>query len=363
MAIPLTLMVIVNLSMGLLIASLLWLMPGLTRSDLCFSVTVTPGFRETPPGVSIVRRYRVELFVVSALALAALAACSFREALRFTPVAFLTQIVLSFLVFYRARARVLPHAVAPTSIREADPHYRARRIPGGWPVACGPFVLLAACAGYLWLHWQQIPLHFPVHWGLSGAPDRWAVRRPSSVYLPLLSMAAALLPMTLLLYGMTHWVRRIHAGGLSGARETTFRRTASVVLLAAEYAMALQGSWIALHPLLPGLRFTGAVGAIVLLLPLLVAIGSIIALVRLGQGGSRSTSANESQQPPAEPVGDRTDDRYWLLGVIYFNPTDPAVLVEKRFGIGYTLNLARPMSWTILVIVVLLPLALVRLLH
>jgi uncharacterized membrane protein len=360
---PLRLMVIVNLSIGLLMASLLWLMPGLTRPDLCFSVTVTPQFRSTPSGVSIVRRYRAELFAVSLPALAALAVCSLPGLLRFTPVAFLAQIGLSFLVFYRARARVLPHAVAPTSIREAEPHFRARRVPGGWPLACGPFVLLAACAGYLWLHWQRIPLHFPVHWGLDGIPDRWTVRRPASVYLPLLSMAAALLPMTLLLYGITHWVRRIHAGGPSGAREYAFRRTASIVVLAVEYALALQGSWIALHPLLPDARLSGAGGAIMLLLPLLVVIVSIIALVRLGQGGSRSAGAAALQGTSAEPAGDRTDDRYWLLGVIYFNRDDPAVLVEKRFGIGYTLNLARPLSWTILAAIVLLPLALIRFLH
>ena len=99
-----------------------------------------------------------------------------------------------------------------------------------------------------------------------------------------------------------------------------------------------------------------------LLLPLLLVVIAVIALVRLGQGGSRSAPAAETQPTSAEPIGDRTDDRYWWLGVFYFNRDDPAVLVEKRFGIGYTLNLARPMSWTILLVVPLL-LALVGLLH
>lgn len=46
-----------------------------------------------------------------------------------------------------------------------------------------------------------------------------------------------------------------------------------------------------------------------------------------------------------------------------FNRDDPAVLIEKRFGIGYTLNLARPMSWTIILLVLLLPAVLVLLRH
>lgn len=359
---PLTLVSIANLLVGVLIASLLWLMPSLTRTDLYFAVTVAPGFRDGPEGIAIVRRYRAELFAVSAVALAGVAACSFGDTFRFTPLALLAQLAVSFLVFQRARGRVLPHAVAPTSIREAEPHFRPRRIPGGWAAACGPFFLLAASAAYLWAHWQQIPLRFPVHWGLSGMPNRWAVRDAASVYFPLLSMAVALLPLTLLLYGITHWVRQIHAGGLAGARESRFRRTASVILLAAEYSIALQGSWIALHPLLPNPRLGGVAGAVMLLLPLLVVIIAVIALVRLGQGGSRSVSAAESQPTSAEPVGDRTDDRYWRLGVFYFNRDDPAVLVEKRFGIGYTVNFARPMSWTILLVIALL-VALLRILH
>ncbi len=41
-------------------------------------------------------------------------------------------------------------------------------------------------------------------------------------------------------------------------------------------------------------------------------------------------------------------DAYWKLGGIYYNPHDPALIVEKRMGIGWTLNFARPLSWLIL---------------
>lgn len=34
-------------------------------------------------------------------------------------------------------------------------------------------------------------------------------------------------------------------------------------------------------------------------------------------------------------------------GVFYANREDPAVVVPKRFGIGWTLNLGRPASWLI----------------
>ncbi|RFF31728.1 DUF5808 domain-containing protein [Wenzhouxiangella sediminis] len=52
---------------------------------------------------------------------------------------------------------------------------------------------------------------------------------------------------------------------------------------------------------------------------------------------------------PGEPAqGDRSPDSAWKLGLIYFNPADPAMWVEKRFGVGFTLNFARPSAWFLL---------------
>ncbi|MDV2687407.1 DUF5808 domain-containing protein, partial [Alkalihalophilus lindianensis] len=53
-------------------------------------------------------------------------------------------------------------------------------------------------------------------------------------------------------------------------------------------------------------------------------------------------------------VMDRDDDRYWKLGVFYFNPKDPAIFLEKRFGIGWTNNWAHPLSWVFIIVVILL---------
>jgi uncharacterized membrane protein len=33
------------------------------------------------------------------------------------------------------------------------------------------------------------------------------------------------------------------------------------------------------------------------------------------------------------------------LGVFYFNPDDPALFVGKRFGVGFSSNFTRPLSW------------------
>ena len=53
-------------------------------------------------------------------------------------------------------------------------------------------------------------------------------------------------------------------------------------------------------------------------------------------------------QGEAELVED--DDDYWLLGMFYYNPNDKRLNVEKRVGVGGTINMAHPAGRTISVI-------------
>jgi len=111
-----------------------------------------------------------------------------------------------------------------------------------------------------------------------------------------------------------------------------------------QYFLAVHSSWIALvhdHDFKAGKSGVLALG-LMPLVPVLVLV-VIVVLVRLGQGGAKGPSA-----ATGVPVGDRTPDKYWKLGLFYFNPEDPAVLIEKRFGLGYTFNFARPATWIIM---------------
>ncbi|WP_225872663.1 DUF5808 domain-containing protein [Pedobacter frigoris] len=46
-----------------------------------------------------------------------------------------------------------------------------------------------------------------------------------------------------------------------------------------------------------------------------------------------------------------TDRKYWKLGLFYYNPDDPAVFVEKRFGIGFDFNWAHRKSYYYLIMI------------
>lgn len=77
---------------------------------------------------------------------------------------------------------------------------------------------------------------------------------------------------------------------------------------------------------------------------LAILVPCLVLAVRYGQNGTRLLARlPEDLALPADE-----DDR-WYGGVFYVNRGDPAVVVPKRFGIGWTLNMGRPASWAIVV--------------
>jgi len=53
------------------------------------------------------------------------------------------------------------------------------------------------------------------------------------------------------------------------------------------------------------------------------------------------------------PTGRRPPDEAWRR-IFYSNPDDPALLVPKRFGIGYTLNFGNPWCWAVIVLLIVI---------
>lgn len=79
-------------------------------------------------------------------------------------------------------------------------------------------------------------------------------------------------------------------------------------------------------------------------------ISAITLAIKTGQSGSRINSNNAKE---AKTIN-KHDDASWKLGIIYFNKEDASIFVEKRFGVGFTINFARPISWLIIAIIVII---------
>jgi uncharacterized membrane protein len=186
-----------------------------------------------------------------------------------------------------------------------------------------------------------------MHFNASNQVDRWAPKSIGSVFGPII-VGVGMCAFLWLIGAMVTRVRRVRASGAAGASEAKFRRTIRGVMLAAEYLMTITFSLITVA------MVTSAKWplTVLMVLPVIFVIGIVVALAMLGQGGSRLAAA------AGTPVGDRTQDACWKAGLLYVNPNDPALFVEKRFGIGYTLNFGHRWAVPILAAMILFPLGL-----
>lgn len=93
----------------------------------------------------------------------------------------------------------------------------------------------------------------------------------------------------------------------------------------------------------------------------LIVIGGIliaVALILFLPLPRAQRKANIPDDRPAAPIF-RDDERYWIGGILYKNPDDPALFVPKRFGFGWTLNFGHPKARLFLLVLLLVLLLLV----
>jgi uncharacterized membrane protein len=173
-------------------------------------------------------------------------------------------------------------------------------------------------AVFLSLNWDRIPERFPVHWGADGQVNRWSMRTPHDVYGPLIF--AALLCGWLLVMGLASWY---------GARRSRFRRVMLGALIGTVYLMGFLFGGIAINPVINAPIWIFIAAPLVFLVPI------VLVMVR---------SVSEPTERAAEP----TPNECWRGGLIYYNPNDAALMVEKRTGLGYTVNFGNGWSWVLL---------------
>lgn len=290
---------------------LLHFLPSLVRPDIFFGVTVQGGFRRTGTAAVIVRAYRVILWGVTAVAVIAALVLPHKFAPLVPQVYGLC--VLADLALMHRRAR--PHAVKPATVVEVDLTAPAERLPGGPLVAVVPLLWLTGLA--VWSALEE------------AAPAPLLYRFAAAAWMCLMLAVMA--------WGVLHWSRRVSTSGAAAAKERRFRRHVVMLVLACEYFLALPPTFDAFN--VPRFAKLGWRAAL-----LLIIVVFVLSLMSAGQGGTR-----KSEGPEGAPVGDRTADEHWHWGLFYFNPADPALMVEKRMGIGYTLNFGNPWAWLMLV--------------
>ncbi|WP_345763999.1 DUF1648 domain-containing protein [Diaminobutyricibacter sp. McL0608] len=358
---------IVILLVVVLVGAMFYAMPWLTRPTIPLGVSV-PSTRVDEPVVRrAAKRYRVGIVIVT---IVSVLLALLGEALPPLAGALLPIVVVlvGTLIVYLSSRRLIQQAKRDddwyhdvpvrltASVTSSD---RPRVAPAiGWYVA-GVVVLMAAIVIGAVVY-DSLPNPLPVHWNAQGAPDRFAAKSLWSVFGPILVGLAVVA----VLFVLAIFMRRLPTRPVASDSPEVSARIALAqghlmqsllgqiaFLIALEFAAVAVIGWLA--PASPTVILVST-----LVLPLLLLGVVVVFIVRYRHAivAARtevpvaSGSAAQADAPTAEAPD---DDRFWKAGSVYVNPADPALLVPKRFGVGWTVNLGNPIGIGIAVITVL----------
>lgn len=189
--------------------------------------------------------------------------------------------------------------------------------------------------------YPNLPERPPIHWNLAGEIDRYANKSTKIIYqFPLIQFF--MLVVMFFSYKSIGWSKQqISSSNPEESLEKNriFRRLWSGYMVFISITMQLIFTFANMTTLLI-IKVSGPIIMLSVLIPTtLILIVSIVLSVKTGQGGSRIKLKNGTGSTTI--ITERNDDKYWKLGSFYVNKDDPAIFVEKRFGIGWTINLGR----------------------
>ena len=193
--------------------------------------------------------------------------------------------------------------------------------------------------------YDQVPMKVPMQFDFDGNVSRYADKSFSLMF-----FAPATQAFVALVMGLVYWVMRRARPELdpnqaqkSVKQNTVFRYRWSAFIV-------FGGMLLLLVFLVTQLTITNVIPMEVamwvpMIAPAILVVAVIILSLTTGQSGSRVKVIVDEKG--TKKTFNRNDDAYWHLGVLYVNKNDPSLFVEKRFGVGFTMNWARPMSWVI----------------
>ena len=204
-----------------------------------------------------------------------------------------------------------------------------------------PMLVTAGLIVYTLTVFDSLPEQIPVHFGPDGIADRFTGKTVFSS----ISLLLVLLVMQMLFLFINSAMKtsgskiRASQKKQSRNRELASRKYGSWLLLVTTIAITLLFGSIQLSILYPELGNSLLTMSLIVGVMILVLSGVAVYTFKTVKSGS---GVEEEMEPD---VLDADDDKYWKAGIFYVNKEDPSVMVEKRFGVGWTVNLGNPKSW------------------
>ena len=326
--------------------------PFLMRRGEVFAVTVPDTAAHDPYLRRLKRRYALLMATLTAVLTAVGAFGAFTGdaglALAVLCVGMLLLCIGSYglMLYFRSKVRSYKkeqgwQASARESVAVVGDAPVPRAVSLKWNLLYLPVIAVTLAIGAV--GYAQMPDLIPQHMNFQGEVTEYMEKTPFTILVPALIVAFVAACMA-----FAHWTilrskrpSNPSAPATSALAYGMFARAQSILLVAGGLALSVLG------PVME-LSFIGVIGleqagVFVVALALVIVVGSIVVSLVYGPGGSRVFSRMAASE---RLLAD--DDEHWKLGVFYYNPDDASLFLPERFGIGWTMNWARPAVWAIM---------------
>ncbi|MHA6259428.1 DUF1648 domain-containing protein [Sporosarcina sp. CAU 1771] len=217
-----------------------------------------------------------------------------------------------------------------------------------WVFFTLPILITVGLIAYSATQYANLPELIPTHWGIDGQPDAFSKKTPFSA----LSLLLILFVLQVMMLAINELTKKsgikisATAKNKTRTQQLAFRKYTSWLLFAIMLIMTILFSFLQLgmiHEKMnnPFVLFILPIGFLVVIFVL-----TGVYAFKLGQSGTRLDVDTLDEE--VEGVTDYDDDQYWKGGLFYINKNDPSIFVEKRFGVGWTLNFGQPLGFVIL---------------
>lgn len=210
-----------------------------------------------------------------------------------------------------------------------------------WNVVYVPIVLITLAIGLAL--YPSVPDMVPTHFDFAGNVNQWTPKGPALIAFPLLFevfMAACFI--------FSHWMTIRSKKDIDPARSAisayaygAFARAECILLLVGGSVLTAVLGFVMVLMMAEVLSLF--VTMVLIFAVTVIFVGATIAVsIVYGQSGSRLIKRLEEN---GDIIAD--NDEHWKAGIFYWNKDDASLILPKRFGVGWTMNWARPATWVI----------------
>lgn len=219
-----------------------------------------------------------------------------------------------------------------------------------WYIYLLPICVVIGLIIYTFFQYDLLPNQIPTHWGPNGEPDAFTEKNYFSAIQLLVVLLILQLTFLGIQIGMKNSGIRLSATNIKASkkRQLASRKYTAWFLYYSTILLTVLFVFLHLETIHPNL-FPSHL-SMILIIGFIFGnlLGTIVLLVKVG------SSDKNSDVLESDAIMDKDEDKYWKGGLFYFNRNDPSIFVEKRFGVGWTINFANPKAYFILFVPIIL---------